>query len=229
MNIVGINKLTLLDYPGLTACTLFTGGCNFRCPFCHNASLVLDNSLPRIEEKEIFDFLEKRKNVLQGVCITGGEPTLNFDLDLFIEKIKKIGYKVKLDTNGNKPEVISHLLSNKLIDYIAMDIKNSLDKYAETVGIKNFNTFNIEKSAEILLSAKIDYEFRTTVVKEFHTEEDFKKIGTWLSGGKAYYLQQFVDSGKLIGDNINAYNKEKLQEFLQILKPFFSISGIRGI
>ena len=230
MIINGLNKLTLLDYPGLTACTIYTGGCNFLCPFCHNAPLVLDKgNQPVIPEKEVFDFLVRRKKVLDGVCITGGEPTLNNGLIGFITKLRELNYRVKLDTNGSNPEVLYYLIKNNMIDYVAMDIKNSLDKYGETVGLKNFDTAGIKESAKLLLSSKIEYEFRTTVVKEFHDEDSFKKIGSWLSGGKAYYLQQFVDSGNIIGSNLSSASIEQMNTFYEISKIFFNVCKIRGI
>jgi pyruvate formate lyase activating enzyme len=230
MNIFGLNKLTLLDYPGITACTVFTGGCNFRCPFCHNAMLVLDYKKQEIlQQEEIFEFLYKRKNLLEGICITGGEPTLNEDIIEFIKKIKEIGYKVKLDTNGSKPEIIKEITDNKLVDYIAMDIKNSLENYGITIGISNYNTQAIEKSADILINSDIIYEFRTTVVKEYHNEIDFVNISKWLSGSKAYFLQKFVDSGELIEKNLNACSDKVIKEYLNIIKPHFEICGLRGV
>ena len=182
--IVGLQKLTLLDYPGRVACTLFTKGCNFRCPFCHNASLVV-----RAEEQkaysneEILSFLKKRQGILDGVCITGGEPTLMRELPEFIYEIKALGYSVKLDTNGTRPQVIDRLIGEGLVDYIAMDIKNCPEKYAYTIGLpENYDLTPIMESKDILMKGNVDFEFRTTVAKPFHTEEDFLKIGEWLRG-----------------------------------------------
>lgn len=230
MVINGLNKLTLLDYPGLTACTIYTGGCNFRCPFCHNAPLVIDRAnQPVIPEEEIFAFLNKRKKVLDGVCVTGGEPTLDKGLADFIVKIREMGYKVKLDTNGSNPQVLNYLIKEKLIDYAAMDIKNSPGKYAKTIGVDIFNSSAIIKSAELLLYSNMPYEFRTTVVSEFHDGESFKAIGEWLKGGRAYYLQHFIDSGNLIGKNLHPCTKGQMTAFLNIVSPYFKISELRGI
>lgn len=199
MLIAGLTKTTLLDYPGHVAATIFTGGCNFRCPFCHNAGLVLTpSSAEMYSEEDVFSFLKKRRNVLQGVCITGGEPTLCADLPEFIRKVKKLGYAVKLDTNGYKPEVLRALLQAELLDYVAMDIKNCLSKYGATAGVE-VELKKVEQSVELLKNSGIDYEFRTTVVKEFHTPEDLREIGKWLKGCSKYFLQQFRESDNLIG------------------------------
>lgn len=230
MKIYGLQKLTLLDYPKKTACTIFTGGCNFRCPFCHNALLVtdIDNSNTYTEE-EILDFLAKRKGLLDGVCITGGEPLMQNDIAEFIKKIKELGYKVKLDTNGTFPEKLAELLKNRLVDYVAMDIKNSKEKYAETAGIKNINLSDIEKSINLLKSSDIDYEFRTTVVKEFHTEADIEKIAEWIRGAKGYFLQNFEDSGNLIGENMSPVEKDTLDKMKICAKVFVQNTQIRGV
>lgn len=214
MLIVGFNKTTLLDYPGRTASTIFVGGCNFRCPFCHNGGLVLNPlSLESYSEEEIIEFLQKRKKVLKGVCITGGEPTLHADLQDFILKIKNLGYQVKLDTNGYAPDILKKLLDEKLLDYVAMDIKNCRDKYAMTAGMcnaesyplkgakgkpKDFELDRIEKSILILKDSSIPYEFRTTVVKELHTGEDMLKIADWVKGCPHYFLQQYQDNENVI-------------------------------
>lgn len=199
MLIGGLNKTTLLDYPGHVAATIFTGGCNFRCPFCHNAGLVLTPSSAEIySEEDVFSFLKKRKNILQGVCITGGEPTLSADLPAFIEKIKETGYKVKLDTNGYRPEVLQNLLTEGLLDYVAMDIKNSPKKYVYTAGVE-LDFGKIRESIELLKTSGIDYEFRTTVVKELHNTDDFLQIAKWIKGCSKYFLQQFVENENLLG------------------------------
>ena len=230
MKFYGLQKLTLLDYPKKTACTLFTGGCNFRCPFCHNALLVtdIDNSCTYSEE-EILEFLSKRKGLLDGVCITGGEPLMHRDIAEFIKKVKDMGYRVKLDTNGTFPERLKELLENKLVDYVAMDIKNSKEKYAETAGTENISLSDIEKSINLLKSADIDYEFRTTVVRELHTEEDIRKIAEWLCGAKKYFLQNFEDSGNLIGENMSAVPKEILEQMKNSAKAFVENTQIRGV
>lgn len=230
MKISGLQKLTLLDYPGHIACTIFTSGCNYRCPFCHNASLVIHtNNLPSIEETEVINFLKKRTGILQGVCITGGEPTLQTDLIPFIEKIKSMGFLVKLDTNGNNYEIVKKLISMNMIDYIAMDIKNSKEKYESTTGTRFFDVNEVEKSSALLLEGKIPYEFRTTLVKEYHTEEDLRSIGEWLRGADKYFLQAFQDSGDLIASNLHGFTEQELIYFRNLLVPYFKSVELRGV
>lgn len=216
MKINGFQKLTLLDFPEKVACIIFTAGCNFRCPFCHNASLVthIDEN-QNIDEEEIFTYLEKRKGLLDGVCITGGEPLLQSDIKEFIQKIKDMGYAVKLDTNGSYPEKLRDLIENNLVDYVAMDIKNSREKYAETAGIQNLLLDNIEKSISILLENKVDYEFRTTVVNELHTKEDIKNISVLIKGAKKYFIQNFKDSGDIIARNMTEVTQNNLEDMLK--------------
>lgn len=238
MIIEGLQKTTLLDYPGKVACTMFTDGCNFRCPFCQNASLVIDkgNLIP-IEsqknglytEEDIFKFLNKRQGILDGVCITGGEPMIQKDLEKFIKKIKDLGFLVKLDTNGSFPERLEKLIDEKLIDYVAMDIKNCREDYGRTIGINNFNTHNIEKSVDILMQNKIPYEFRTTIVREFHGEEQMRKIGEWIKGAEQYFLQQFVDSGDVIQPGLHAWEPEILHRYREIMSGYTVVTGLRGI
>ncbi len=240
MKIHGLNKLTLLDYPGHMACLIFTGACNYRCPFCHNASLVLNpNSQPAISEEEIFAFLQSRKGILEGVCISGGEPTLQADLPEFIRKIRTMGFHVKLDTNGSRPGILKALLEEGLLDYVSMDIKNALKKYLSTIGIpesvsgfNNLITDSVRQSAELLMQSSIPYEFRTTVVKELHNEEDLLSIGKWLNGANAYYLQSFRDSETLVGASLgqfHAYEPEQMRAFRDLLKPYFETVEVRGI
>lgn len=230
MNIQGLQKLTLLDYPEKVACTIFTAGCNFRCPFCHNASLVThvdpDNHIP---EEEVLAFLQKRKGVLGGVCITGGEPLLQPDLAAFMEKVKALGYSVKLDTNGSNIGRLRQLVEQNLVDYVAMDIKNAPNKYGETIGIKEYNLENILQSVDYLKSGAVSYEFRTTVVREFHKREDFAAIGRWLKGAERYYLQGFVDSGDLIRPGLRAYTKEIMEQALEIVKRNIPCAELRGV
>lgn len=229
MLISGLQKLTLLDYPGKMACTVFTGGCDFRCPFCHNASLVRNpEDFPKINEDEFFDFLEKRKNILEGVCITGGEPTIQKDLKEFIIRIREKGYLIKLDTNGNHPEILKELVNEGLVDYVAMDIKNSIEKYPITVDVKNFNIKNIKESVDFLLNNKVDYEFRTTVVKELHNEDDIVSIAKWIKGAKRYFLQGFVDSGDLICDGYSGYDKKEIESLLEVTKKYIVNTELRG-
>ncbi len=230
MKIYGLQKLTLLDYPGKVACTVFTGGCNFRCPFCHNASLVthIDPSAT-LEEEEFFKFLNKRQGILDGVCVSGGEPLLQEDIEKFIEKIKMLGFLVKLDTNGSFPAVLERLVKAKKVDYVAMDIKNSKEHYGLTTGDEKVPLEKVEESAAFLMQGLVPYEFRTTVVKELHTKEDFKAIGQWLSKDSPYFLQNFVDSGDLIEERFTAYSKEELEEFAEILRRTMSKVELRGI
>jgi len=229
MKIKGLQKLTLLDFPGKMACTVFTAGCNFKCPFCHNASLVTKVDDEYIGEEEIFSFLSKRKGVLEGVCITGGEPTLQPGLDAFIRKIKEDAFAVKLDTNGYKPEVLKSLVNEGLVDYVAMDIKNSPEKYGKTVGIENFDISPILESIEFLLQNKVDYEFRTTVVKELHTKEDVEKIAQLIKGTNSFNLQGFKDSGDLIEEGFSSHDKETLKEMLKVTQNIIKTAMLRGI
>ena len=230
MKISGIQKLTLLDFPDHVACTLFTPGCIFKCPFCHNSSLVLDLSTCQIiGEEEIFSFLKKRVGILDGVCITGGEPTLQKDLKDFIRKIKNLGYSVKLDTNGYRPEILKELVEENLLDYVAMDIKNSISKYPKTIGKDDFDENLIKESIDYLLENHVDYEFRTTVVKEFMSKEDFIEIAELIKGAKRYYLQSFRDSGSCIKSGLHAYSKEEMENFVEILKKYNVTATIRGM
>ncbi|MBR5140400.1 MAG: anaerobic ribonucleoside-triphosphate reductase activating protein [Clostridia bacterium] len=228
MYISGLQKLTLLDFPGRLAATVFLGGCNFRCPFCHNASLVLSPSkCEKISEEEFFSFLNSRKGKLGGVCITGGEPTLYPDLKEFIKKIKDAGFAVKLDTNGTNPDLLSSLISERLVDYVAMDIKNSIERYEATVGTA-LDIEKVKKSVDILLSGKVDYEFRTTVVKELHRIEDFVSVSNWISGAKRYFLQTFEDSGDLIGSGFSSYSREETEDILNAILPSIPNAQIRS-
>ena len=230
MIIKGLAKLTLLDYPGKVACTVFTGGCNFRCPFCHNASLALrPGEVNAIDEEEFFSFLAKRRGILEGVCVTGGEPMLMPDLEAFLERIKLFGYSVKLDTNGSFPEKLARLVEAELVDKVAVDIKNSPEGYSKTVGIENYDLTPILKTVEYLKADHVDYEFRTTVVKELHSASDFESIGRWIEGAKAYYLQGFIDSGDLIGEGLSAPEKSEMESYLAIVNKYVSNSHIRGM
>lgn len=205
MKINGLQKLTLLDYPEKLAATVFTAGCNLRCPFCHNATLVtqIENS-DHYTEDEVLTFLKKRKGKLDGICITGGEPLIHNDIANFIKKVRELGFLIKLDTNGSFPEKLKSLLDKGLLDYVAMDIKNTPEKYALTVGIPDFDCTPVFESAKILMQGNTPYEFRTTLVHELHTAQDMKKIGQTLEKAKNYYLQSFEDSGDLVGFTKNA-------------------------
>lgn len=229
MFIQGLQKLTLLDYPDHLACTVFTQGCNFRCPFCHNGSLVKNKDLEnRIEEDEFFKFLNTRSTILDGVCVTGGEPTLQPDLPEFLKKVKDMGFLVKLDTNGYRPEVLKNIVNSGLADYVAMDIKNSKEKYRQTIGIENFDISNILESVEFLTAGKVDYEFRTTVVKELHTREDLISIGHWLEGAKRYSLQKFEDSQDILSEGFSSYEDHEMEAFFGDIKGFFEQSFKKG-
>ncbi|MFB0919877.1 MAG: anaerobic ribonucleoside-triphosphate reductase activating protein [Oscillospiraceae bacterium] len=236
MLIYGLQKLSLLDYPGKLAATIFTGGCNLRCPFCHNASLVIRFSdCKRISDEEVFSFLNKRKGLLDGVCITGGEPLLQEDLADFILKVRELGFLVKLDTNGAYPEKLESLIRRSLLDYVAMDIKNAFDKYPLTVGVPDFDTSPVYESIKLLLKDRVPYEFRTTLVSPLHTEADIKKIGLVVKGAKNYYLQNFEDSGNLIGfgENISGtplkgFSAAELEHFRDILSQFAQNVVIRN-
>lgn len=230
MIIYGLNKTTLLDYPGRIAASVFLGNCNFRCAFCQNSSLVLHpESQPAIPEEEVLSFLKKRKNILQGVCITGGEPTLSPDLPLFLTKIKAIGLPVKLDTNGYLPDVLQNLISDQLIDMAAMDIKNSLSGYASITGLEQIDLTRIQTSAFLLMQGNIPYEFRTTVVKEYFNEQTFEEIGSWLKGAKCYYLQCFQDSGSVLTPNLSAPSEKELEHYRKILLKYMPSVSLRGV
>ncbi len=230
MKIFGLQKLSLLDFPGKTACTVFTGGCNWRCPFCHNSALVTDlNTVETIDEEEFFAFLKKRKGILDGVAITGGEPLMQPDIIEFIKDIRALGYPIKLDTNGSYPEKLKEVVNLGLVDYVAMDIKNSPESYAETVGINNLDLTAVRESAAFLMSGAVDYEFRTTVVKEFHSAEDFYSIAEWIKGAKKYFLQSFTDSGDIICAGLSAHTKSELEQFKEILTPYIEYVELRGV
>ena len=229
MLIKGFQKLTLLDFPGRTACTVFTAGCNFRCPFCHNALLVTEQDDAYYHESEIFEHLERRKNVLDGVAVTGGEPLLQKDIERFLYEIKDMGYAVKLDTNGSFPEKLEGILELGIVDYVAMDIKNCPEKYGITAGVKNFDISPVEKSMELLKNSGIDYEFRTTVTKNFHTEEDIEKMARWIEGTPRYFLQNFENTGNLIDKNCCGVSRDEMREMLSMAKKFVPNAELRGL
>lgn len=227
MLIGGVQKMTMLDYPGKVACTIFTYGCNFRCPFCHNATLVIDEA-NLFDKNEILAYINKRKGILDGVVVTGGEPLLQSDIMEFLAELKQTGLLVKLDTNGSYPERLEQIIEKGLVDYVAMDIKNCKEKYDLTTGVK-IDISKIEKSVELLMQDRVDYEFRTTVVKELHKKEDFEKIGKWLIGAKRLFLQPFKDNENLIGENLSSHSKESLEEFKGILEKTIPQVEIRGL
>lgn len=229
MKISGLQKLTLLDYPGKTAATVFLSGCNLRCPFCHNSRLVENRDFDEISDNDFFSYLEKRKGILDGVCVTGGEPLLNDEIEEFLLKIRGIGYFVKLDTNGTFPEKLESVLKNNLCDYVAMDIKNIPEKYALTTGIENFDVSSVLKSVHILKNSQIDHEFRTTLVKEFHTAEDVEKIAMQLGNKEKYFLQKFVDSGELLTEGLSPLSDEIMQNCLKSARKYVPFAQLRGM
>ena len=229
MHIHGLQKLAMVDYPGKLAATVFTGGCNLRCPFCHNALLVTRLAeTPEIPEQEVLDFLASRRGLLDGVVLTGGEPLLQPDAADFLRKVRELGFAVKLDTNGTNPDMLEALAQEGLLDYAAMDIKNSPDRYAETCGGVDL-LGPVKRSAALLMAGAVDYEFRTTLVRELHRPEDLDAIAAWLAGAPRYYLQNFVDSGNLIGRGYHGFTAEQLQGFAERVRPFFGAVELRGI
>lgn len=229
MDIQGLQKMTLLDYPGKVACTVFLGGCDFRCPFCHNGELVLSPAPAEMDQEELLAFLRKRQGLLDGVCITGGEPLLRPDLPQLLEAVKALGYPVKLDTNGSHPAALRTLAERKLVDYVAMDVKNSPARYPETVGVPELDLGPIRESVAFLLEGTVDYEFRTTVVREFHDEDSFRAIGPWLAGAKRYFLQSFVDRDTVIQEGLHPWDRETLQSFADLVRPWVSQVELRGV
>jgi pyruvate formate lyase activating enzyme len=234
MEIGGLQKTTLIDYPGHVACTVFLVGCCFRCPWCYSAELVLPDKIsnqPRIDKKDFFDFLEKRKNKLEGVVVCGGEPTINQDLPEFLLEIKKMGFKVKLDTNGSNPEMLEKVIKEKLVDYLAMDIKAPLnsEKYSEAVGLK-IDIDAIKKSVNLIRNSGVDYEFRTTIVPDIHQKQDILDIAQEISGASKYFLQEFR-AEKNIDSSFSqkkAYPREFLEEIKKEIASFFDVCQIRS-
>ena len=232
MLISGLQKLTLLDYPGKVACTVFTGGCNLRCPFCHNAPLVLPE---RIEgdpngEETVLSFLRKRQGILDGVAITGGEPLLHRDMAPFLEKIRALGYRIKLDTNGSFPDRLKELVEAGLVDRVAMDIKNAPTLYAKTTGIPGLDLNPIQRSKDYLLEGRVEYEFRTTVVKGLHTKESLVEAAKWIEGAKEYYLQQFKDSGDILNiEGLGAFSDAEMHALKAAVAPYVPTAELRGV
>lgn len=229
MDIQGLQKMTLLDYPGKVACTVFLGGCDFRCPFCHNGELVLSPAPAQMDQEELLAFLKKRQGLLDGVCITGGEPLLRSDLKGLLEAIHALGYPVKLDTNGSHPRALVDLVERHLVDYVAMDVKNSPERYLETVGVPGLDVGPIRESVAFLLEGMVDYEFRTTVVREFHDSDSFRAIGPWLAGAKRYFLQSFVDRDTVIQEGLHPWGRAELEEFAAIVRPWVPEVALRGV
>ena len=231
MQIAGLQKLTLLDYPGHVACTVFTPGCNFRCPFCHNAPLVLPERLGcDTTEDEVLAFLKKRVGILDGVAITGGEPLLHRDIGAFLEKVRALGFRVKLDTNGSFPERLIALVRAGLVDRVAMDVKNAPALYGKTVGIADFDLAPVERSKDLLRSGAVEYEFRTTVVRGLHTRESLIEAARWIEGAKEYYLQQFKDSGDVIAiEGLGAFDEKEMHELADAVRPIVPAVEVRGV
>ena len=229
MKICGLQKTTLLDFPGYVAATVFTGGCNFRCPFCHNSELLGNDAPCAFTEEEVLRFLRRRKGILEGVAITGGEPTLQPDLRDFILNVRELGFLVKLDTNGSRPDMLKALCRDGLIDYVAMDIKTCKERYPVVAGIPSVNMVSIEESMDFLKGGSVPYEFRTTVVKELHSAADFEKIGPWIAGCPNYYLQNFIDSGNVLQQGFSGCSKEELLSYLQIVEPWVGQVKLRGV
>ena len=233
--IAGLQKMTLLDFPGKVACTLFLQGCNFRCPFCHNSDLLPHQGEEFMTVDAFLKFLEGRKGLLDGVAITGGEPTGRPDLPDLIRKIKDLGFAVKLDTNGTNPKMLKQLVADGLLDYVAVDVKNSPAKYAETVGLPSLNLDKITESLAFLIASDTDYEFRTTLVSQFHTAEDMEEIGQWLQSlvpgrkPKKLFLQSFVDRDSVVFSGLSAPAAEQIADFARILTPYVGEVSVRGV
>ncbi len=246
MKIHGLQKMTLLDFPGRVACTVFLGGCDFRCPYCHNFELVTGEAKPLMDDEELFAFLEKRHGLLDGVAITGGEPSMHPGLPDLLRRIREMGFMTKLDTNGYHPEVLEKILEEGLVDYVAIDIKNSPEKYAETVGLNEapgceatpelkrtagqvFDIGQIKESIALLMDSTVDYEFRTTVVKEFHEEADFEQIGEMIRGAKRYFLQCFTDRDTVPYGNLHGPEPEEMERFAEIARGYVPETQVRGV
>ena len=228
MNVQGYQKLTLLDYPGRTACTVFTGGCNLRCPFCHNAGLVRTPLAEPNRTDEVLAYLAKRKGILDGVCVTGGEPLLQPDLVGFLQAVKEMGYAVKLDTNGTLPQRLAGILATNLVDYVAMDIKSSPDGYPAATGT-DADVSAVTDSLSILRASGIPFELRTTAVRGIHTEADFDAIGRWIGDVPAYFIQRFVDSGQLLGSGCDAFTPEEMERLLATVRVHVPTAQLRGV
>ena len=229
MKIHGLQKMTLLDFPGRVACTVFFSGCDMRCPFCHNAEL-LDGTAPAVmDEEELLSFLKKRRGLLDGVAFTGGEPLLQKDLPAFMTRIRELGYPVKLDTNGTHPERLEKLIAEGLVQYVAMDIKNSPERYAETAGLKDLDLAPIRESVSILMHGMAEYEFRTTVVAELHDDRSFEQIGQWIRGAKHYYLQKFTDRDTVPYEGLHAPTDDMMRKWAEMLRPLIPAVELRGV
>ena len=229
MKIHGLQKMTLLDYPGRVACTVFFGGCDMRCPFCHNAELLDGSAPPVMDDKELLRFLEMRKGLLDGVAFTGGEPLLRDDLPGLASRIRELGYPIKLDTNGTHPERLERMIRDDLVQYVAMDIKNCPERYAETAGLDEIDLGPVKASAAMLMEDLTDYEFRTTAVSELHDDRSFEQIGKWIRGAKRYYLQRFTDRDTVPFQGLHAPETEQMKHWAQVVRPYIPSVELRGI
>jgi len=229
MDIQGLQKMTLLDFPGKVACTVFLGGCDFRCPFCHNGELMDGRAEAVMDDLELLAFLKKRQGLLDGVAITGGEPTLRRELPRLLRDIRALGFATKLDTNGNHPDALQAILEEGLVDYVAMDIKNSPARYAETIGLPSFDVSNITRSMELLRHSGIPYELRTTVVKEYHDDDSFRSIGPWIAGTEHYYLQCFTDRDSVPTKGLHAPDEAILRRYADLVRPYVGQVSLRGV
>ncbi len=229
MQLFGLEKLSLVDFDGKVAATVFTGACNFRCGFCHNGPLVTSVSdLPVFSEEDILAYIKKRQCILDGVCITGGEPTLNKDLPNFCEKLKNLGVAVKVDTNGTNPQMVKTLAEGGLADYFAVDIKNDKANYARIIGFDSYDTTNVEKTVDYLLRGKVGYEFRTTLIKEYHGKKNIKAIAEWIKGAEKYFLQKFKLTDTCLTQTLNGLDEATAKEFIEILLPYIPNAKLRG-
>ena len=229
MKIHGFQKMTLLDFPGRVACTVFLGGCDMRCPFCHNAELLDGTAPPVMGEEELIGFLEKRRGLLDGVAITGGEPLLQKDLPELVARIRELGYPVKLDTNGTHPDRLQRMIREDLVQYVAMDIKNSPERYAETAGLQTIDLAPVRESAAMLMDGNTEYEFRTTTVAELHDDQSFEKIGEWIQGARHYYLQRFTDRETVPFAGLHAPTHEQMRRWAEIVRPYVPSVMLRGV
>lgn len=229
MDIQGLQKMTLLDWPGKVACTVFLGGCDFRCPFCHNSEL-LSGPMPILMDQEgLLEFLRKRQGLLDGVCVTGGEPLLRADLAGLLEEVKALGYPVKVDTNGSHPARMVELWERGMVDYVAMDVKNSPDRYPETAGVPGLDLGPIRESIAWLLEGHVDYELRTTAVRQFHDGDSFRAIGGWIRGAARYYIQNFTDRDTVAFAGLSGFDKEELGGFAELVAPYVEHVELRGV
>ena len=229
MKIHGLQKMTLLDYPGRVACTVFFGGCDMRCPFCHNAELLDGSAPPVMNDEELLLFLKKRQGLLDGVAFTGGEPLLQKDLPDLAARIREMGYPVKLDTNGTHPDLLNRMIREELVQYVAMDIKNSPERYAETAGLETIDLGPVRESVRLLLEGNTDYEFRTTAVAELHDDQSFERIGPWIRGAKHYYLQRFTDRDTVPFEGLHAPSAGQMKHWAEIVRPFVPSVALRGV